>query len=59
MTGQIPGKAVGGVARLYDVYTGVATSEKEQRRAMVSVIDATEPLGRKFERSVATRLGCR
>lgn len=29
MTGQIAGKAVGGVARLYDVYTGVATSEKE------------------------------
>ena len=59
MTGQIAGKAVGGVARLYDEYTGVATSEKEQRRAMVSVIDATEPLGLKFERSVATRLGCR
>ncbi len=28
MTGQIAGKAVGGVARLYDEYTGVATSER-------------------------------
>ena len=43
----------------YMMHTRVGNIREGIREVMIFAIDATEPLGLRFERSVATRLGCR
>ena len=43
----------------YMMHTRIGSIRVGIREVMISAIDTTEPPGLRFERSVATRLGCR